>query len=315
MIDLGQWTLKQLALPLLPPLDLRPVILEALGPRRDSSDSASSWSLSALDETASRVHFSSLDFGSPRFVRGGSGTTISVGGGSGSGSRMRLHVTLMQDSMEQEASQLSQDSSNGSVSQPDDEDQSLSLASDTSLRFGRSGGSSGGLDSPTTASTPVAGGGPGIVGGGSSGMLLTTTTPTPTPTPPGPGRGLGTSVIVGGSGSSGRTAGEATPRDGGSGASGSGSPLQGAVSAAHSTSTLAEEEQGIQQATSQGEVLCTVLIRVLLESFSLSVLLLQVILQLPNLMLIILLQRTFFFPVIIYYNNTLITRKINLFQQ
>ena len=159
-----------------PPADLRPVILDAMDPRHESSDSASSWSLSALDEAGSRVHLS-LDFGnSPRFIQGGGSGPVSIGGGSGGSSRTRLQVTLTHESsMDQESSQLSQDSSNGSISQPDEEDHSLSLASDTSLRYSRTG-----LDSPT-ASTPV----------GSGGVLAA-------PPSSASGRGLGTSVIVGG---------------------------------------------------------------------------------------------------------------------
>lgn len=185
---------------------------------QESSDSASSWSLSALEEAASRVHLSSLDFGnSPRFIRGGSGA-VSIGGGSGSSSRTRLQVTLTHESSMDQSSQLSQDSSNGSTSQPDEEDPSLSLeASDTSLQYSRTG-----LDSPTTASTPV----------GGANVLVTPSSST--------GRGLGTSVIV-----SGRTEDSDVVADD----EGSGS-LQGA---SHSPG---REEQNTEYTTSQGVASC-----------------------------------------------------------
>lgn len=172
---------------------LRPVILEGMEQRPESSGSASSWSLSAIDEAVSRVrlsldervhHLASLDFGtSPRVVREA----------RGSGSRIRLQVSLTHESsVDQESSQLSQDSSNGSISQAEDlneEESSLSLAPDPSLRYRT------GLSSPT-ASTPV----------GDS--------PAPRVTSPPLGRALGTSVIVGG----GRT--EASDLSGGGGSEG-----------------------------------------------------------------------------------------------
>lgn len=176
--------------------DLRPVILDTMDTRQqESSDSASSWSLSALDEAASRVHLSSLDFGgSPRLSRGGGaggGATGGSGGGSMGGSRARLHISLMHESsIEQESSQLSQDSSNGSISQPDEEDPSLSLASDSSLRYSRTG-----LDSPTTASTPLGGGG---AGGGVVMVVAPAATPSSLSSLSVRRGGLGTSVIVGG---------------------------------------------------------------------------------------------------------------------
>ena len=161
-------------------------------------------------------------------VGGASGGIISLGGGgggSGGGSRTRLQLTLTHESsMDQESSQLSQDSSNGSISQPD-EDQSLSLASDTSLRFGRTG-----LDSPTTASTPV---------GGTAGTLATPPSLSSGATS---GRGLGTSVIVGRRAEEGAGAGEGV----------GGSSLQGGSS----PSSRQQQQQNTEQATSQGQHVC-----------------------------------------------------------
>ena len=161
--------------------DLRPVILDSLEPRQDSSESASSWSLSALDEAASRVRLS-LDFGStPRVV---------VRERSGSAGTRRVQMLTHESSVEQE-SQLSQDSSNGSISQTEElADEPSSL--DTSLHFRTP------LESPGTTSTPVEGGSPTAE--------ATPTSSLATPTG-GSGRGLGRSVIVGGraEGGGGRT--------------------------------------------------------------------------------------------------------------
>lgn len=169
--------------------DLRPVILEGMEARQESSGSASSWSLSAIDEAVSRVrlsldeaasrvqHLSSLDFSaSPRVVREATRSSAAVGGG---GSRTRLQVSLTQltheSSIDQESSQLSQDSSNGSISQTEELNEELSLGPDSSFRHRTS----------PTASTPL----------GSAPAPLVATPPSVSASS---GRPLGTSVIVGG---------------------------------------------------------------------------------------------------------------------
>lgn len=165
-----------------------------------SSGSASSWSLSAIDEAVSRVrlsleeatgrvHLSSLDFGtSPRVVSRASVTSAGAGaigggggddGGSGSG-RIRLQVSLTHDSsIDQESSQLSQDSSsNGSISQAEEmneEEEALSLGPDSRLRYRT------GLDSPPPLDSSPA-------------SLVAT----PSLSSASSGRAPGTSVIVGG---------------------------------------------------------------------------------------------------------------------
>ncbi len=150
------------------------MILQPLEPRQDSSESASSWSLSALDEAASRVHLSSLDFGStPRVVRERSGSA---------GTRRVQMLTHESSSVDQESSQLSQDSSNGSISQAEELAEESSLSLDTSLHFRTT------MDSPST-STPVGGGSPS-----SEAPPLTT----PHTMGVSGGRWLGRSVIVGG---------------------------------------------------------------------------------------------------------------------
>lgn len=161
--------------------DLRPVILDPLESRQDSSESASSWSLSALDEAASRVHLSSLDFSSnPRVVRERSGSA---------GTR-RVQMLTHESSIDQESSQLSQDSSNGSISQADELVEESSLSMDASLHFRTT------LHSPNT-STPVERGSPAEApptaevgtptGRGNDSVLSSGSS----------NRGLGRSVIVG----------------------------------------------------------------------------------------------------------------------
>ena len=176
-------------------IDLRPVILEGMEPRQDSSGSASSWSLSAIDEAVSRVrlsleeatgrvHLSSLDFGtSPRVVSrasiasaGASADSGDGGGGGGGGGRIRLQVSLTHDSsIDQESSQLSQDSSsNGSISQAEEMNEEETL-SDSRLRYRTE------LDSPSLFDSSSA----SRVTSSSSGSAVS-------------GRAPGTSVIVGG---------------------------------------------------------------------------------------------------------------------
>lgn len=206
---------------------MRPVILEGIEQRPESSGSASSWSLSAIDDAVSRVrlsldervhHLASLDFStSPRVIR--------EGRSSSSGSRIRLQVSLTHESsVDQESSQLSQDSSNGSISQTDDlneeEPSSLTIGPDPSLRFRT------GLSSPT-ASTPV----------GES--------PAPRVSSPPLGRALGTSVIVRG----GRT--EASSLSGGDDGGSEGTTL-------HSAS-----REGAADMISEGQVLKPELIHAL----------------------------------------------------
>lgn len=196
--------------------DLRPVILDSIDPRQESSESASSWSLSALDDAASQVHLLSLDFGnSPRSVRESSAAVAAS-------SRARLAVSLTHESsIEQESSQLSQDSSNGSISQPEElneEEPPISLMFDSSLRYRT------GVDSPS-ASTPV--GGPVSA---NIAMPLSLA---------GTGRALGTSVIVGG-----RTG-------GGGGLTVSESAGSGGGDSQGSSLSLGREDSA-QQATSQG---------------------------------------------------------------
>ena len=180
------------------PIGLRPIILDNVESRRETPESASSWSLSALDEATSRVHLPSLDFGS---------TSRSIADG-GTGSRTRLQLSLTQESMDQESSQLSQDSSNGSSSQPDElteEDPPLSLSLDSSLRYGGSPGVSTPVDRPTVAATTSSDGGGG--GGGNSAAVTSPATPLAVA-----GRVSGESVIVGGR----------TESNGGSGGGGDG---------------------------------------------------------------------------------------------
>lgn len=202
-------------------IDLRPVILEGMEPRQDSSGSASSWSLSAIDEAVSRVrlsleeatgrvHLSSLDFGtSPRVVSRASVASASagvvVGGGGG---RTRLQVSLTHDSsIDQESSQLSQDSSsNGSISQTEEmnEEEGLSLGPDSRLRYRT------GLDSPPLLDSPSA-------------PLVTTPSAVS-------GRAPGTSVIVGGERTEASGVAISSSGGGGGGASGGGhSPNRGAT--------------------------------------------------------------------------------------
>lgn len=210
-------------------LDLRPVILDPLEPRQDSSaESASSWSLSALDEAASRVHLSSLDFGSnPRVVRERS---------SSAGTR-RVQMLTHESSMEQESSQLSQDSSNGSISQAEELAEESSLSLDTSLRFRTA------LDSPST-STPLGGGSPTVA-------EVTHATGLTTPTASAASvRGQGTSVIVGG-----RTEGSSGSGSG----TGGGASMVGAGPGTESTpqeeadGSGTSREETTHEATPQGE--------------------------------------------------------------
>lgn len=161
------------------------MILDTLDPRQESSESASSWSLSALDEVASRVHLSSLDFASSsaRVVAQDNSSSSSVNVGAGSRTRLQLSLT-QESSLDLESSQLSQDSSNGSISQTEDlneeEVSALSLASDVSLRLRTV------LDSPMDSNP--------LVGGVSAGASVVLTPSSSVSS----GRALGTSVIVGG---------------------------------------------------------------------------------------------------------------------
>lgn len=206
--------------------DLRPVILDPLEPRQDSSESASSWSLSALDETASRVHLSSLDFSSnPRVIRERSDSA---------GAR-RVQMLTHESSIDQESSQLSQDSSNGSISQAEELVEESSLSLDASLRFRTS------LDSPNT-STPVERGSPAEAPP-AAGLA--------TPTGRGSGssssRGLGRSVIVGG-----RTEGSGGGETGGSGVEASPEASQNSSGGTSREPAAAAE----QTATPQGDDRC-----------------------------------------------------------
>ncbi len=104
------------------------VVLDTVEGRSGSSggQAVSSWSLPSLEEVASQVHYSSLDFGgSARVLVGGSeGSNVSgriEGEGSHRPSQTRASLVAAQEhSMEQDASLLSQDSSNGSSSQVDE---------------------------------------------------------------------------------------------------------------------------------------------------------------------------------------------------
>ena len=126
------------------PAGLRPVILDSLDSRRERSESGhslssvGSWVLPRSGDGGS-AHLSSLDFGS---------SARSVGE-SGSGSRTGLSLAH-ESSLDLESSQLSQDSSNGSSSQPDElneEDPPLSLVLDSRPRY-RTGSESPGTSTP-----------------------------------------------------------------------------------------------------------------------------------------------------------------------
>ncbi len=174
-------------------VSLRPVILDGMESSQERSESVSSWPLLALDETANRTHLSSsLEFGSGTPPRGESG---------GAGSRTRLQLSLTHDSsLDQESSQLSQDSSNGSASHIDqlnEEDEALlSFTSDSGMRYRTDSDDPSTLIStatgPATSTTTVAG----------TSLAAATTTATGTGAAGSPlavaGRVSGESVIVGG---------------------------------------------------------------------------------------------------------------------